>query len=520
MAHALGREGGVAVRDLQRRGEHVALTDREVDVVAGVPLVAVLRSLVGGQRLPELLLPRRIGDDPAELTRQLDARGRAVTELAGGLLDAIAVLVAPSPELVAEAVEVRVAGDRDGPRHLDRPVHRVLGVAELAVADRVDAGVVVVGVRADDALRERGVRGDELEGRAGRVQAGDGPVDRGVVGRFPVDPLPVAVGVDPVDELGRVVGGVRRHGDDVAVARIEHDARTDLALRDVAVTRVAAPEALELLGELLLGGALDVHVDGQLDVAAGYRRPVVGGELAHHLAVAVDLDLPDAGRASQVVLERLLDPGLADRRVGFVRLGRDLGFFRGAHAGLELVAGDAPHVAHDVRGEALLGVRAHGLAPHLDSREVVGALGQEDHEVFRDVDGHRHRLQRAVLRIVQAALDRGDLGGDARRGQLLREPQQQVVALGGLEVLQAERIDGDHQGCAVVDEHAALRVEDATAGRLLLDGAHPVVGGLDLAFVGRHDLQVVEAGEEGGEEREDDDAQDAEAQARGLSVHS
>ena len=95
----------------------------------------------------------------------------------------------------------------------------------------------------------------------------------------------------------------------------------------------------------------------------------------------------------------------------------------------------------------------------------------------------------------------------------------QVVAFVGLQLLELLRVHGDDQRGAVVDQHPALGIEQATAGRLLLDDAHPVVGGLDLAALGRHHLQVVEAGEQGREQREHHDAEDAQPQAGGISVH-
>ena len=65
---------GVGVGHLQRRGQHVALADGQVDAVAGVPVAGdAVGLLLGRQRLEELALPGRVGDDAGQLAGQLDA---------------------------------------------------------------------------------------------------------------------------------------------------------------------------------------------------------------------------------------------------------------------------------------------------------------------------------------------------------------------------------------------------------------------------------------------------------------
>ena len=68
-------------------------------------------------------------------------------------------------------------------------------------------------------------------------------------------------------------------------------------------------------------------------------------------------------------------------------------------------------------------------------------------------------------------------------------------------------VDGDLHRDAVVDEHDAVAIEDPPARRLHRHDPDPVRLGRDLVLVGGHDLQVVEAREERGEEREHHDAE-------------
>ena len=92
-----------------------------------------------------------------------------------------------------------------------------------------------------------------------------------------------------------------------------------------------------------------------------------------------------------------------------------------------------------------------------------------------------------------------------------------LLALG--QVAEAVALDGDDGGDPVVDQHLAGAVEDAAPGRLDLHRADAVGVGLHLEVGRADDLQVVEAGEQRGEQRHGHDAHDREPQARGAVAH-
>ena len=95
---------------------------------------------------------------------------------------------------------------------------------------------------------------------------------------------------------------------------------------------------------------------------------------------------------------------------------------------------------------------------------------------------------------------------DLRLGaEHLREARVELSAL-GLGLGQLVRSDLEREAWAVVDEHAAVAVEDLAARRLDLDLAQAVVVGLGPVTVAREDLEVPEAEEDDREHRERDAA--------------
>ena len=82
------------------------------------------------------------------------------------------------------------------------------------------------------------------------------------------------------------------------------------------------------------------------------------------------------------------------------------------------------------------------------------------------------------------------------------------VALGLGQALGVELHDGRH---LVVDERAALAVDDRAARRLHALEAHAVVGGLALVVVARQHLQVPQAEEDDPEHREGDEPERGDA---------
>ncbi len=147
-----------------------------------------------------------------------------------------------------------------------------------------------------DVLLQAGDGHDDLEGRAGRELGLDGLVEQRVVGVVD-DGVPVALG-EADGELVGVEGGARDHGEDLAGVRVHGDDGAVLAF------------------EGLLGGELDVEVDGEPEVLAG------GGELlaevADLLAVGVDDDVAGAVLAAEEGVVGGLDAGLADDVAGIV----------------------------------------------------------------------------------------------------------------------------------------------------------------------------------------------------------
>src|SRR3546814_13238697 len=85
--------------------------------------------------------------------------------------------------------------------------------------------------------------------------------------------------------------------------------------------------------------------------------------------------------------------------------------------------------------------------------------------------------------------------------------------------LQDRTVDGDLDRDPVADDDGAVAVEDPSPRRLDGDLADAVGLGDDLEVVVGHHLEVPEAREERGEEREHDDPEDRQAQAGRILVH-
>jgi len=98
--HAVVGDAGVHECHLERRGEHVALSDRHVDGVAGQP------HLVLGIVLVVPLLPRRIRHSSGDLAGEIDPRLLTQAEQPGRGLE---LLELPLVQLVADLVEDDVA---------------------------------------------------------------------------------------------------------------------------------------------------------------------------------------------------------------------------------------------------------------------------------------------------------------------------------------------------------------------------------------------------------------------------
>ena len=254
-------------------------------------------------------------------------------------------------------------------------------------------------------------RAEGLEGRARGVLALDRPVvERGVVllgGEG--GPLDVA---DAVDEVGRVEGGVRRHGDDAAGLRVEDDRRALLA--------PSAADWQPVHGRSLAMARPDCSACSACACTSMSRlstrsSPGIGVDLvddADRLVLGVDLDRARARRAAQVVLVDLLDAVLPDLVVERVRL-RRVGLL------LELLVDDLAGVAEHVGGELAVRVAAHRDPLGGDAGQLVGVLVDPDLQLLGHVAGDRHRHVGAVALVGEVGLEVLDRLGLARPGERL-----------------------------------------------------------------------------------------------------
>ena len=179
----------VGDRHLQRVGLQVALADGEVDVVADRPRPVGELALLDADR------PRRPASPGSVFCANASLRSSGVGTRPAPSPPTSRPVGAPSPSarahswigppspscdvrLGAHDVEEDVGGDLERALQVDAPVGDVAGVRELdpAVGHRAAVGDRPAGRQA--AGVERRQRGDRLEGRAGRIDALGGAVDR------------------------------------------------------------------------------------------------------------------------------------------------------------------------------------------------------------------------------------------------------------------------------------------------------------------------------------------------------
>ena len=478
-------EHRVEARHLERRDEHVALADAELHGVARRPDLVDLGLEVaappGGRRDESLLFGTDV--DPgrrAEAHRPrplLERRVRAVVEAQGDLVE----------------VGVAGGGERGGQRH--RLVRVRIPVREGLPVDDLLRRALDELRRREDARLERGKGGHRLEGRARRIEAGHGAVERRVVGRRVGELRQVLLG-HPARVDARVERGVGGESEDLAGLRIHRDERA--AVRRPLAVVVRQPDAV---GQGVLGRLLQIGVDCQADVVAGL------GELleltgARHASERVDEDAPDPRQAAKVRVVGRLHPGLADavaRGVAALPVRR-----------IELLLGDLAHVAERLRRDpAIVVVALVGLVD-LDAGEVVLVLEEVVDLVLLDVLLDRDRRQ-------EVTLPRGDVGPDVSVWdvQERREaPHDECLALRG-RLLEGGRPQLHRRARLVGDEHDAVPVEDRAARGRRAERAHLVVlRHLEVALSG-DDLQRPQAEEERAEDRHRNDAEDRDPD-RGL----
>src|SRR5581483_119833 len=239
-----------------------------------------------------------------------------------------------------------------------------------------------------------------------------------------------------------------------------------------------------------LGGALQAHVDRELDRVPGTG---LAAELDRALRAAerVYEDLCSARLAAQEAVEHRLDARLADLVAGPVVL---------AGEALQLLGRDLPDVAEQLRRERLVGVVAQvgGLDAH--AGEVAAVLLQVAHLVHRYAGLDRDRVGQLAAVLVHLAREVG--GGHAEHpGETLD------LAVAPLPA-QVAHPQPDGAPGPVVDEDAAVAVEDGAPRRLDPDRAQLVVLRRRQVVVAREDLQGVEPEEQRPEDDERDGAED------------
>ncbi len=451
---------------LQRRGQQVALADRQVDRVARLPKAVDAPS--GRVGLP--------GEGPAQ-----PSRCRHETGGLAGNVDPGRVTVAQPPcpilelgalaqvEVVADLVEVGVGRLHDGLGQVDRTVAVGVPVVPHQTVVHVRSAGKEGGRGAEHAGLQAGDRVDGLEGRAGRVLTRDRAVEQWIVG-LRAQELRIVPGTDAAREPARVVGGVVGHRQQSAGVGVHDDGGSGGGLRIAGGVRQGDARL-----DGLLGRPLHPRVDRQDEVVAGLRQ-AAAGQHTLSLAEGVDLDSRDAVRAPQPPVVGGLNPALTDLVVGQVPL--EPGLF-------ELPGIDLPQVAQDRRGQIAQRVGAQVALLHLDAREGLIVLEQVGDQRPAGVALDDHQV-----------VGQPRLPGDERADRLCRhvdeagEPRRQRRELAGRHVHGA---DAYGKTGPVVDEHSAAAVFDHSARRHDLDAAHAVVLGLGQVLLAAQDLQEPES---------------------------
>jgi len=270
---APGGDPGGHHRQLQRRGQHEALTDRGVGGIADQPVLAM-----------HARLPVAVGGQPARHGGHRDIVADAQAELLGHGRDPV------DPDLERHVVVIDVAALLQRLFQVHMAVAAAFPAMETAVTDLEEAGAIDRLLGVGDPCLERRHRGDHLEGRAGRIGALDRLVGQraiGVLGQAPV----VGHRDATHEQVGIETGG---RGDGAQVAGFAVDDHGSRAF----------------LSQSCLHIGLQRRVHGQLQIGAGLALAPV--QLAHDAAIGVDFDPFGAGLAAQQILLLGLQPDLAD----------------------------------------------------------------------------------------------------------------------------------------------------------------------------------------------------------------
>ena len=367
-----------------------------------------------------------------------------------------------------------------------RPVRERLAEAGVeVVGDPEDALALDDGVAAGDAFLERAEPGHQLEGRAGRVVAGDGALEERLLGVFEQGRQLVLAAVVAEDVV--VVAGQADQGQDLAGLGVADDRHADVAVEQ---------PLLEHLGDRLL----EVEVDRHDQVLA--RLGTLDAQRADLAAGRLDLVHLAAGPASEDGLVRVFDAGRADLVVDRVAVLLDLLLVLG---GREDGRRDRAEVAEDVGQQAAIGVLARGLDGDLDAGQVRQVLLDQQRVLARHV-----RLDGDGIEGVPLGLPLFDGLPHLwhRHADELAEARVGLRLLGGLEVGRDDRDDEDRR--VGRGNRALTVVDDAARGRDLTDPDTVVVGALSKLWP----FDDLKSPELGGEQREGDEDCGAEEMRR------
>ena len=368
-------------------------TDIVADLHGGEP---VLRLTDGGEDLVALVPPGVIalvqgrlalGVGPvADGLIQLDACGLAQTQRLGGVVDVLDAH--PVAQLVIEVV----AGDLQGLGGFDGAV----GPATAGVDQTFGAHAGVLGESAlvlDIGPAADGTGFDARHGHghlisgARRVDRLQGPVEHGLEVRL-------VQGFEVLEDGGQVIGRVASADQHLTGLDVHGHHRRALRVPTLSGA-FFAPEPLDGQLQGLLGGGLELQIDGDLHVLACLRLYLIirfdqGAVLGHLIHTgAVD--------AVEIFLEGLLQTGLAHQRVHGVAVQRLVM--------LPLLGVHGTHIAKDVGG-VFRGVLPDGggLHPHAGDVQL------------------QHRRQRLVVHVGQEHISAQAVDGEPK-GQLVSQAQ-------------------------------------------------------------------------------------------------
>ena len=448
------RDQRVEARHLQGRHGQVALADCELHRVAGLPDPV---DVAATRRAAEVhAAPLRRRHEPPGFGGDVDPRVVAEPEPRCPQLQRMPAARRQCVEVVPHLVEVGVARLCDRGRELD-PVHDVrVPVVERLTGDGVRRRAEQRRVRRDDVLLQRRERGHGLPRGARRIADVERPVEsREVLARGDVRILErrelrrVAADVDR-----RLVGRRRGEREHRPVAGVDGDDRPTVGRPLAVVVRDA-----DAVAQCLLGGALHGQVERQPDRVAPPRRDL-RLDRARRPSTRVDGQLCRAGGAAQVLVVARLDACLSDHVPELVALAP----FR-----LQLRLRDLADVAEHVRGERLVRVLAQVALAEADAREVELVLREIAHLVVVDAAPDDHRRERVAGVLTDAPVDLLEVdAGD--RGEMF-----ELVEPGVLVLRQVGRPELDARAERVLDEHAAVAIEDQPALRVDRQLAHAVV---------------------------------------------